>query len=211
MGARAIELLEMARAQGIKRPGPRAVAASLAACIGGGSPWRQAIPSAEKLLQASGRSAWDDLMNVVTKVYRDCEKKRERKRKSNDRVSNTTRETGAKDDGVFVVVPDDRREAGREGGRVNGQIVTNKRCIAAEGAPSPPPNGRGKVEIEGSIYVAPGAQLAREISCAPLKVWLGSQVEEDRHVTSDDENCQRRQRHGNPFPKRTGATANPLL
>ncbi|CAN0554930.1 unnamed protein product, partial [Ectocarpus sp. 12 AP-2014] len=40
MGERAMELMRMARDQGLKRPGAKAVAATLAACVGGG-PWRK--------------------------------------------------------------------------------------------------------------------------------------------------------------------------
>lgn len=70
MGARALELLELAREQGFDRPGARAVAASLAACVGGG-PWRRAIPTVEDMLQASGRNAWDDVMKFLKGLQRD--------------------------------------------------------------------------------------------------------------------------------------------
>lgn len=70
MGARALELLELAREQGFGRPCARVVAASLAACVGGG-PWRQAIPTVEDMLQASGRNAWDDVMKFLKGLQRE--------------------------------------------------------------------------------------------------------------------------------------------
>lgn len=63
-GATAIELLRLARAQGLK-PGARAVAAALAACVGGGY-WREAVPTVEKMLRASAPRAWDNVMEFLT-------------------------------------------------------------------------------------------------------------------------------------------------
>lgn len=70
MGTRALELLDLAREQGFDRPCARVVAASLAACVGGG-PWRQAIPTVEDMLQASGRNAWDDVMMFLKGLQRE--------------------------------------------------------------------------------------------------------------------------------------------
>lgn len=67
LGDRAIELLNLAREQGLKKPGARAVAASLAAIVGGG-PWRRAVPAIEEMLEASGRRAWDDAMKFLADV-----------------------------------------------------------------------------------------------------------------------------------------------
>eukprot|EP00903_Cladosiphon_okamuranus_P014372 g13343.t1 len=67
MGARAMELMRMAREQGLRRPTAKAVAATLAACVGGG-PWRRAIPAVEAMLVASGRHAWDDVMNFLAEA-----------------------------------------------------------------------------------------------------------------------------------------------
>lgn len=67
MGDRALQLLRLARAHGL-RPGAKAVAASLAACVGGG-PWRRAIPTIDKMLATStGGQSWDDVMNFLTKA-----------------------------------------------------------------------------------------------------------------------------------------------
>lgn len=63
-GVRAIELLRLARAEGIKKPAARAVAASLAACVGGG-PWRRAIPAVQVMVDASGQNAWNDVMKFL--------------------------------------------------------------------------------------------------------------------------------------------------
>ena len=76
LGARAVQLLETARKQGLKRPGARAVAATLAACIGGRG-WHRAVPAVEKILDASGRCAWDEVMELVATVQVDTERKKE--------------------------------------------------------------------------------------------------------------------------------------
>lgn len=67
LGNRAMDLLKMAREQGLKKPGARTVAASLAAIVGGG-PWRRAIPAIEGMLEASGRHAWDDAIKFLADV-----------------------------------------------------------------------------------------------------------------------------------------------
>ncbi len=67
MGGRAMELMRMARDQGLRRPAAKAVAATLAACVGGG-PWRRAIPAVEAMLVASGRHAWEDVMNFLAEA-----------------------------------------------------------------------------------------------------------------------------------------------
>lgn len=77
LGTRAVELLETARKQGLKRPGARAVAATLAACIGGGG-WRRAVPAVEKMLDTSGRGAWDEVMELLAAVQLGRERKKER-------------------------------------------------------------------------------------------------------------------------------------
>lgn len=56
-------MLLLARAQGLQ-PGARAVSASLAACVGGGH-WRRAVPTVEKMLEASGAQAWDEVMEFL--------------------------------------------------------------------------------------------------------------------------------------------------
>lgn len=67
MGDRAMELMRLARGQGLRRPTAKAVAATLAALVGGG-PWRKAIPAVEAMLAASGRRAWDDVMEFLVEA-----------------------------------------------------------------------------------------------------------------------------------------------
>lgn len=67
MGVRAIGLMEAARKQGLRRPWARAVAATLAACVGRGY-WRRAVPAVEKMIEASGPRAWDDVMKFLAEV-----------------------------------------------------------------------------------------------------------------------------------------------
>lgn len=68
-GNTAMRLLRLARAQGLK-PDARAVAASLAACVGGRT-WRMAVPTIEKMLQASGTRAWEDVFEFLDGATRD--------------------------------------------------------------------------------------------------------------------------------------------
>lgn len=55
-----LRLLEHARSTGL-RPEARSIAASLAACVGGGK-WRHAVPSLEKMVKRRDGIEWDEVM-----------------------------------------------------------------------------------------------------------------------------------------------------
>lgn len=70
-----LHLLEFARSKGL-RPEARAVAASMAACVGGGH-WHQAVPAIEKLVKARNGHTWDEVMHFLENARVECRRRGE--------------------------------------------------------------------------------------------------------------------------------------
>lgn len=193
MGARAIELMEQARKQGLKKPAARAVAASLAACVGGG-PWQMAIPAVEVMLEASGRDAWDDVMNFLADSrLRRGEMSRRRAEATRAvsptaRLPNTPPGFSVDVDADALIPPSDSLE-NRETPCVNGHGSGRNAGRAL------PPSGAGPVEDrteESVVDAAPDAQTAR--TCAPLETRRFSEDESGGDEASSDDEGRRRTR-----------------
>ena len=175
MDVRAMELMRMARDQGLKRPAAKAVAATLAACVGGG-PWRRAIPAVEAMLVASGRHAWDDVMEFLTEAQLGRRSKRGRPVLGG--------ESGADDaegDGGAAVAAAEGSASlgggrnaegaprvdghnGTGGGSGSGACVNGRAVGEASEAPSPPAGvparhpGGSEEKRNGSSLVSPGTR-----------------------------------------------------
>lgn len=151
LGTRAVELLETARKQGLKRPGARAVAATLAACIGGGG-WRRAVPAVEKMLDTSGRGAWDEVMELLAAVQLGRERKKER--------AGAASTTPPPEDGVEVDLdvasPLTDAEERRPAPRVNGFSIAS---LGTAVPPSAEESGRNGSDNGGAVtpFTTPSA------------------------------------------------------
>lgn len=169
MGARAMELMRMARDQGLRRPAAKAVAATLAACVGGG-PWRRAIPAVEAMLVASGRHAWDDVMSFLAEAQLG---RGSRGRRVLGGDSDADHADG--DDGAAVAGAECAAVVGRDatgmprlnghngtcgggnGARANGQAVDGGSEAPSSAGPRPDQQGR---ELGGSKEKSNGGSLA---------------------------------------------------
>lgn len=166
LGARAVELLETARKQGLKRPGARAVAATLAACIGGGG-WRRAVPSVEKMLDASGRGAWDEVMQLLATVQVGRDRKKERAAAS----TTPPPEDGVKADlGVASPLTDatDAQER-RPAPRVNGFSIAS---LGTAVPPSEEESERNETDVSGAVtpFTTPSAPPYNTLETAVFPV-----------------------------------------
>lgn len=202
MGARAIELMEAARtqAQGVWKPGARAVAASLAACVGGGH-WRRAIPAVETMLDASGAHAWDD----VIKLLRDVQLGREKRRNSAGRVVGSPPtplpSVPVEDYGMVDV----RREIVRDTG---GLPSVNGDGMGGGAAVAPPPAGGSRGSgIEGYDDLAPGTLTSAVHTCTPLTTRRLSESVSNGSAASSDEDSRELQRHGKSVSRGAAAAA----
>lgn len=145
MGARAMEIMRMARDQGLRRPAAKAVAATLAACVGGGL-WRRAIPAMEAMLVASGRHAWDDVMDFLAEAQLG--------RRSGERqVLDAELETG---DGGGAVVAADVEEPHVDSSGGSGACVTGNALHTTQAEPSP-----AAVPLQAAKY--PGRSEAQDV------------------------------------------------
>lgn len=160
LGNRAIDLLKMAREQGLKKPGARAVAASLAAIVGGG-PWRRAIPAIEGMLEASGRHAWDDVMKFLVDVQVAGEDMGAGVQVLPKRLSSAPREEkdGAKKIEVMAVTA----TRGGGGGSSDRPVVNGYGSDRPVGAS----RGGGAVAGTGAVAASDASSPARK--CAPLE------------------------------------------
>lgn len=159
LGNRAIDFLKMAREQGLKKPGARAVAASLAAIVGGG-PWRRAIPAIEGMLEASGRHAWDDAMKFLADVQVAGEDMGAVVQVLPKRLSSAPREEEDSAKKIEVVAVTATRGGGGGSDRpvVNG--YRSDRSVGASG-------GGGAVADTGAVTASDASPPARK--CAPLE------------------------------------------
>eukprot|EP00752_Nemacystus_decipiens_P004233 g3867.t1 len=225
MGARAMELMRMARDQGLRRPAAKAVAATLAACVGGG-PWRRAIPAVEAMLVASGRHAWDDVMNFLAEAQLG---RRKRERQASDSELEVPH-----DDGAVVAAaragasPGGRNtdEEPRYGG-LNGRGGGSGACVpvrtvdTAQAAPSPaaaplqaaeyPGRSEAQTNGRGSI-VSPGKERGA-CTCVRLQTRpvpeavVGDPPEEAAEDREWEDGGRRRPRLPRPRPSKTARGA----
>ena len=163
LGARAVELLETAQKQGLKRPGARAVAATLAACIGGGG-WRRAVPAVEKMLDASGRGAWDEVMQLLATV----QVGRDRIKKRAAASTPPPPEDGVKAD-LEVASPLTNAQERRPAPRVNGFSLAS---LGTAVPPSEEESERNGTDVSGAVtpFTTPSAPPYNTLETAVFPV-----------------------------------------
>lgn len=235
MGARAMELMRMARDQGLRRPPAKAVAATLAACVGGG-PWRRAIPAVEAMLVASGRHAWDDVMNFLAEAQLG-RRNRERQVLGSELETEDDGVGDGDGDGAVVLAvgvaasPADGRSAdevprfdGLNGRGGSGAFVPGKTAAvdAAQAAPSPAAaplrpeiylggseaqeNGSGKNASLGNHRKASTTCVRLQTRPIPeVAAQVSSEEAEEEKGLEDGERC--RSRHPRPRPSKTARGA----
>ena len=227
MGARAMELMRLAREQGLKRPAAKAVAATLAACVGGG-PWRRAIPAVEAMLVASGRHAWDDVMKFLAEAQRG---RRDRERQALG--SEVEADGGVGGEGTVVVAAsvavastvgrsaeEEPRFDGLNGGGGDGACVPVQAVDTAQvAAPSPAAsplqaasypgrseaNGRSGVSSSGKEQ---GVSTCVRLQTRPIPEAVAkSPPEEADEERRREDGGRRRSRHPRPRPSTTARGA----
>lgn len=224
MGARAMEIMRTARDQGLRRPAAKAVAATLAACVGGGA-WREAIPAVEAMLAASGRHAWDDVMNFLAEAQQLSRRDREGRAIGTEEVDADDCCGGAVVAADAAALPGGRNadvppfDAHNGGGGGSGACVTgpaqtsapSQQAAASVQAGKFP--GRSEAQHNGSGMVSPGKQEAStcvRLQTRPIPDVIKGPSEEADEDGGGEDGERRRSRQPRPRPSNTargGATA----
>lgn len=208
MGARAMELLRMARDQGLRRPPAKAVAATLAACVGGG-PWRRAIPAVEAMLVASGRHAWDDVMGFLAEAQLG-----RRDRGGQILGAELDADGGGGGGGGAVVAADvaastggpNTEEEPRFDGHNNGSgaCVTGSALDTTRSAPPPTAAPLQAAKCPGSKHEA---TTRVRLQTRPIPEAVNGPTEEADEERGREDGERRRARHPRPQPKATARGA----
>lgn len=178
-GATAIDLLRLARAQGLK-PGAKAVAAALAACVGGGY-WREAVPTVEKMLEAGAPRTWDNVMEFLNDARLESKGRRckEGVEGGGIAVENSTASAKANSQGKAVVVGGERSTTAGvrlNGGCGGGSLRKRGRNVGGEG---------GERKTWGKVLYC-GAWLERGVAINSAPSEKGAMVEGVETVNPED-------------------------